>query len=245
MSPHGDRERRGLRMTMRTALDAEQGLARSLVFGVLSKARRQRLAANGQVVTLLPGALLCQKGDPGDAAYLVMEGELEVRTVSPDGRLVRLAALGRGEIAGEMAVLDGAERSADMVAARNTRLLKVARGALIEALVAEPLAAIGLIEALTGRLRATDLALEALHTLDLGGRLANLLIAEAGMQGLVSLTQGEMAHRIGASREKVNRQLGRWRADGLVSVSKAGVRLLSPDRLEVLAGHNARPSAAL
>jgi CRP/FNR family cyclic AMP-dependent transcriptional regulator len=245
MPQHGDGERRAPRMTMRAALDAEQGLARSVVFGVLSKARRQRLAASGQIVTLLPGALLCQKGDPGDSAYLVMEGELEVRTVSPDGRLVRLAALGRGEIAGEMAVLDGAERSADMVAARNTRLLKVARGALIEALVAEPLAAIGLIEALTRRLRATDLALEALHTLDLGGRLANLLIAEAGMQGLVSLTQGEMAHRIGASREKVNLQLGRWRTDGLVSVSKAGVRLLSPDRLEALAGHNERPSAAL
>jgi len=229
-------------MTMRAAPEAELGLARSIVFGVLSEVRRQRLAANGQVVTLLPGALLCQKGDPGDAAYLVLEGELEVRTVSRGGRLVRLAALGRGEIAGEMAVLDGAERSADMVAARSTRLLKVTRGALVEALIAEPLAAIALIETLTGRLRQTDQALEALHILDLGGRLASLLISEAGTHGLVSLTQGEMAHRIGASREKVNRQLGRWRIEGLVSVTRAGVRLLAPERLAAPSRSDGRPS---
>ena len=212
-------------------IEAEQGLARAMVFGALSEAARGRLAANGQVVTLSPGAILCQKGDPGDAAYLVLEGELEVRTVSARGRLVRLAALGRGEIAGEMAVLDGAARSADMVAARRTRLLKLTRGALLQALAAEPQAAIALIEALTGRLRETDEALEALHLLDLGGRLASLLVAEAGAQGIVALTQAELAHRIGASREKVNRQLGRWRREGLVSVTKAGVRVLAADKL--------------
>lgn len=212
-------------------IEAEQGLARAMVFGVLSEAARGRLAAGGQVVTLNPGAILCQKGDPGDAAYLVLEGELEVRTVSARGRLVRLAALGRGEIAGEMAVLDGAARSADMVAARRTRLLKLTRGALVEALAAEPQAAIALIEALTGRLRETDEALEALHLLDLGGRLASLLVAEAGAQGIVALTQAELAHRIGASREKVNRQLSRWRREGLVSVTKAGVRVIAAERL--------------
>jgi CRP/FNR family cyclic AMP-dependent transcriptional regulator len=212
-------------------VEAEQGLARALVFGVLSEAARQRLAAGGQVMTLSPGALLCQKGDPGDAAYLVLEGELEVRTVSARGRLVRLAALGRGEIAGEMAVLDGAARSADMVAVRRTRLLKLTRTSLMEALAAEPRAAIALIEALTRRLRETDEALEALHLLDLGGRLATLLVAEAGAHGIVALTQAELAHRIGASREKVNRQLGRWRREGLVSVTKAGVRVIALDKL--------------
>jgi CRP-like cAMP-binding protein len=189
------------------------------------------LAASGRVVALPAGALLCQKGDPGDAAWLVLEGELEVRTVSTGGRLVRLAALGRGEIAGEMAVLDGAPRSADMVATRRTRLLKLTRGALIEALLAEPPAAIALIEALSGRLRETDQALEALHLVDLAGRLASLLVDEAGPLGLVPLTQGELAHRIGASREKVNRQLGRWRREGFVSITRSGVRVLAADRL--------------
>ena len=56
-------------------------------------------------------------------------------------------------------------------------------------------------------------------------------MAEAGAQGIVALTQAELAHRIGASREKVNRQLSRWRREGLVSVTKAGVRVIAAERL--------------
>ena len=217
-------------------LDIESGLARATLFKVFSDDQRRRLAASGQLVMLQAGALLCQKGDPGDAAYLVLDGELEVRAVATNGEIVRLAGLGRGEIAGEMALLDGGERSADMVATRRTRLLKLTRAALLESLLAEPRAAIALIEALSGRLRETDEALEVSQLLDLGGRLARLLLAEAGGHGLVPLTQGELAYRIGASREKVNRKLGQWARDGLVAVTRSGVRVLSADGLRRLGG---------
>jgi CRP-like cAMP-binding protein len=218
-------------MTASEYLEIESGLSRALLFQVFSEDQRRRLAASGQVVTLPAGALLCQKGDPGDAAYLVLEGELEVRAVAANGEMVRLAALGRSELAGEMALLDGGERSADMVATRRTRLLKLTRAALLDSLLAEPRAAVALIEALSRRLRETDEALEVSQLMDLGGRLARLLLAEAGPQMLVPLTQGQLAYRIGASREKVNRKLSQWAREGLVAVTRSGVRVLSPDGL--------------
>ena len=57
-----------------------------------------------------------------------------------------------------------------------------------------------------------------------------------GGQGRVSLTQTEMARRVGASREKVNRKLHAFAAEGWVAVDAAGVRLLAPERLKALAG---------
>jgi CRP-like cAMP-binding protein len=81
------------------------------------------------------------------------------------------------------------------------------------------------------RLRAADGALEDAALLDLGGRLARLLLAEAGNGDLVALAQGEMARRIGASREKVNRKLQAWKAGDWIGIGKSGVRLLRKDKL--------------
>lgn len=218
---------------LQTVTDVEARLSRSVLFSVFPPEKLRALANAAPVLELEPGSLLCQRGDPGDAAYLILEGELEVRTLSSGGRTVRLAALSAGEIAGEMAALDGAPRSADMVASRRTRLLKIGRAMLLEALLAEPRAAVALIEALVGRIRVADAAMETQRLLDLGGRLANLLLTE-GAAGGVALTQTEMARRLGASREKVNRKLHAWANDGLIALSRSGVKLLQRDRLEAL-----------
>jgi CRP/FNR family cyclic AMP-dependent transcriptional regulator len=206
----------------------------SEVLGVLSAKASAALAARGAAVDLIAGAYLCRIGDPGDAVYVILDGEIEVRTSSPGGRDLRLVALRRGEIAGEMAALDGGLRSADMVAARRTRLWRIPRGALIEALESEPKAAVALLAEMSARLRRANAALEARVTLDLGGRLAQLLIGEQNARALIPLTQSELARRLGASREKVNRKLHDWGAKGWVEVTPAGVRLLQPRQLEDL-----------
>lgn len=204
------------------------------VLGVLSPEACAALAQRGGPVDLETGAFLCRIGDPGDAVYLILEGEIEVRASSSSGRDVRLVALGRGEIVGEMAALDGGARSADMVAARRTRLWRIPRNALIAALEAEPKAAVALLADLSGRLRRTNAALGARATLDLGGRLAQLLVAEQNGRGMIALTQSELARRLGVSRETVNRKLQAWVRDGSVEVASAGVRLLAAERLQSL-----------
>jgi CRP-like cAMP-binding protein len=197
----------------------------------LSPEARRRLAKAGTPMDVAAGALICQAGDPGDAAFVVLEGELEVRRASAGGRELRLVALGRGAVAGEMAVLDGGPRAADVAATRRTRLWRIPRAALMEALEAEPKAAVALLVELSGRLRRTNAMLEDRATLDLAGRLAQLLADERTSRGLVALTQSEMARRVGASRERVNRRLAEWAETGWVEVTRAGVRVLQPAAL--------------
>jgi CRP-like cAMP-binding protein len=204
------------------------------LFQRLAVETRARLASGGVLVSLDPRARLFAKGDKGDALYVVLEGEVEVRLSSEGGRDVRIAALGAGSVIGEMAALDGGPRSADVDAVRRTRLLRIPRDAVLEALEAEPKALIELVTEMSRRLREADAALEDAALLDLGGKLARMLLREAGDGALVSLTQVEMARRIGASREKVNRKLHEWSAEGWISLGRSGVRLVKRAALEGL-----------
>ncbi len=207
-------------------------LAASTVFGLLSDRARERLAGAGGAYALEPGEVLCHAGDPGEAMFIVLEGEVEVRATSSGGRDVRFVALGAGAIVGEMAVLDGGPRSAEVAAIRRTRLWRIGRAALLEALENEPKAAVALVAELSRRLRGANDALEANRLLDLGGRLARLLLEERNARGVVALTQTEMARRLGASREKANRKLHAWAKAGWVELLPIGVRLVQPERID-------------
>ncbi|MGE3143572.1 MAG: Crp/Fnr family transcriptional regulator [Hyphomonadaceae bacterium] len=211
----------------------EAALARSPLFRGLSPEARRRLAAEGAPLALEPGAQLFAKGDEGDALFIVLEGEMEVRASSEGGRDVRIAALGAGSVIGEMAVIDGDPRSADVCASRRSRLLKIGRGPALAALTGEPQALIELVVEMSRRLRATDALLEDAALLDLGGKLARLMLAEAAGDR-VTLTQTEIARRIGASREKVNRKLHEWAGLGWVKIDRSGAKILRRAELEAL-----------
>ncbi len=213
---------------------AMAALAASRVFGVLDPVALAGLAGSGQLVALEHGASLFLRGDDGDAAFVLLEGELEIRTLSEEGRELRIAALNGGAVVGEMSVLDGAPRSADVVGARRSTLWRLPRAAVLAALEAHPRAAIALLVELSGRLRAANAQLELASRRRLDNQLAALLVAEQNRQGFVVMAQTEMARRIGFSREKVNRQLHRWSAAGWLAVERRGVRLLQRKALQQL-----------
>ena len=157
------------------------------IFGVLHPRSLRQLAATGHLLHLERGASLFLKGDDGDAAFILLEGELEVRAVSKEGRELRITALNSGELIGEMAVLDGGPRSADVIASRNCRLWRLPRAAVLAALRVNAEAALKLLAELSRRLRAANTALELASRRTLEGQLAALLIAEKNRLGFVAL----------------------------------------------------------
>jgi CRP-like cAMP-binding protein len=142
-------------------------------------------------------------------------------------------------VIGEMAVLDGGVRSADICAIRRSRFLRITRDQAIAALESEPKALLKLLAELSRRLRLANTSLEDAQLLDLGGRLAQRLLEEAGDGAVVTLTQTEIARRIGASREKVNRKLHEWCDEGWIAMGRAGIKLVARDKLQALI-HEAR-----
>jgi len=180
---------------------------------------------------LEPAEILFRRGDTPDAMFIVLEGEVEVLAVFANGRQLRYAVAGPGAVVGEMGALDGKPRSADIVAIRRTQLWRIPRAALLSALEDETQAALALIAALGARLRTANGLLHEAALQDLGGRLAHLLINESRGSGIVALTQAEMARRVAASREKVNRKLAEFAAQKIVSLSRSGVRVLAREKL--------------
>jgi len=214
--------------------NVEAALAKAELMAALTEATRKRLAKQGVPCTVDPGQLLFSKGDKGDALYILLEGEVEVRSSTEAGKDVRIASLKPYSLIGEMAVLDGGVRSADICAIRRSRFLRISRDQAINALESEPKALLKLVAEMSRRLRHADAALEDAHTLDLGGRLALRLLDEAGDSTSVTLTQTEIARRIGASREKVNRKLHEWVDEGWIAMSRAGIKLVAREKLKAL-----------
>ena len=82
-----------------------------------------------EVVKVPPFGTVVNKGDHGDALFMVLEGEVRAR-VMIGGQETTLATLGVGECFGELAILDQGPRSADVIANQPSILIKVSAGAL-------------------------------------------------------------------------------------------------------------------
>jgi CRP-like cAMP-binding protein len=158
------------------------------------------------------GATVFQRGDSADDVYLITSGLLRISVGSADGRELAFRVVGPGEMVGEIGVLDGSRRSADVTALRQSVVLGLGRSALQRLLATRPAIASGIIRFLCARLRDTSEQLEALALQRIETRLARLLLrlalAAEPVRGEVELTldlsQGEIATLIGASRPKVN-----------------------------------------
>jgi CRP-like cAMP-binding protein/polyferredoxin len=72
------------------------------------------LRRGGGEMELPADEVVIRRGDPGDAVYIILEGQVEVRLRAADGRHLSLATLGPGEMFGELSVLRGAPASADV-----------------------------------------------------------------------------------------------------------------------------------
>lgn len=197
-------------------------LRRSGILRVLPYERLLELASEMRPVDLESEAYLFLQEEPGDSLYLVERGRLRVFRTTPDGREVSLAHLSAGDIIGEMALLDGLERSASVQALEPSRLWRLDRQAFTRVLQEDPRLAVELLELLARRLREANRHLEEAAGGPVVVRLARLLQRMSGGSpapaAVVSLrlTQQELANLAGTTRESVNRGLQRLQRQGIV-----------------------------
>ncbi len=141
------------------------------LLGALGQEAVARLRAAGHEVRIPSGTLLIAEGEPADAMYLVVEGELAVtkRAGSTD---LPVATVGAGAVQGEMAVLEGGLRTASVRALTDARLVRVARDDLLALLAADAEMTAALLGAMARRLRSTETLLAEQDRLAALGRLA-------------------------------------------------------------------------
>jgi CRP-like cAMP-binding protein len=171
------------------------------------------------------GTVLAAQDRPGDGLYIVYSGRVKVVMYGANGREVTLAILRPGEVFGELSMLDGAPRSATVVAMTDARLLALPREDFMRHLQRHPQIALNLLGELARRLRRADETIVGLALQDVEVRLvrtlARLAHEEGGVQGQEGLvlrrrpTQQELANMVGSSRETVSRTLAAMARQGL------------------------------
>ncbi|MDT7574762.1 MAG: hypothetical protein QOH17_1095, partial [Pseudonocardiales bacterium] len=121
-------------------------LSEVALFANLPDAGLRELAALARPVSVPAGTVLFERGDPGDALYVVRSGRLEALI---DDEVVREA--GRGEVLGELALLTGCPRTATVRARRDAEVYAVRRADL-DLLLSDPASARALVHHLAARI---------------------------------------------------------------------------------------------
>jgi CRP/FNR family transcriptional regulator, cyclic AMP receptor protein len=176
------------------------------------------------------GAMILTADQPGEMAYVILEGTLKVSTIESNGRELTLALLGPGEVVGELAVADRAGRSADVTALEPSVLVWLDRGTFVQLRRDIPAVTENLLRLLARRLRLANAQLQAMATLDVHGRVARQLLALAGALGEdlpdgssripLRITQSDLAALVGATRVRVNEVLVGFTRRRLIAVDR-------------------------
>ena len=213
----------------------------SLLFSGLDIADLEALLALANQRSCKARKIVCRKGEPGHELFIVLTGKLKVCTTSTFGKEAILGLIEDGEIFGEMALIDGQERSANVIAVQDTQLLVILRKDFLPFLETHPKACMGLLMAMTQRLRKMDVLVEDLRFLDLKDRLAKTLArlarehgrteAGGGIRIDFKISQEELGSLVGATRENVNKLIRVWVEEGVLETSQSRLIVRQPDRL--------------
>ena len=192
------------------------------------------------------GATICSKGDVGNSLYAVISGTVKISTSSAEGRSAILNLIGTGEVFGEIALLDGRERTTDAIANSDCELFVIDRREFIPFLHGQPALAMKFIVLLCERLRWTSEHVEQIILQDLPGRVASALIRlterhlPSSGGSSITVTQQEISEMVGMSRESINKQLRAWETRNWVRLEHGAIVVLDAAQLQALAEAGSR-----
>ncbi len=183
--------------------------------------------------------------ETGSALFVIIQGKLKVSRVSDDGKEVILTILGESDFFGEMAILDGLTRSANVTAMEDAELFIIQRSEFLNLLQLHPEIAIALLQELTQRLRAADMKIKSLSLKDAEGKVATVILQLADdigkiKQGTVEIEklpfQHDLANMAGTSRETISRTLHSFAKKGMVELDGSRLRIMDYEKFKELYG---------
>ncbi len=196
------------------------------LFRPLEPRSLDKLAGVIRTVKLASGQILFSEGDASNGCYCIAGGAVKVSLFSQDGDETLLAVLGKGDIIGEMALVDRLPRSATVSALKDAELGFINTAEFERLADANTQIYRAMLCVLSRRIRdANDL--KASQQKPLNARIAQVLLklsegfGEKLPDGRLLIrqkfSQAQLGQMAGCARENVNRQLTRWKRDKLVS----------------------------
>jgi CRP/FNR family cyclic AMP-dependent transcriptional regulator len=215
-------------------------LARLAFFQGADPALLAKAARSATWLTCGPGEAVLDFGDLSQDVFLIAHGTVRALVRTPLGQEMIIGDLAAGDIFGEVAAIDGATRSASVVALRATRLCRLPAAKFMDIALHAPSVGLRLLQILATRLRREDQRLFELATLPARERLAAelLRLSRPRPDGSRIISppppQHVLAARIGVRRETISLALSSLAQRGLVKSSLRGIALPLPDALRAV-----------
>lgn len=179
----------------------------------------------------------------GSTMFVILSGRVKISRISDDGREVILSILSDGDFFGEMSLLDGHTRSANVTAIEDSELLVIRREEFLQMLRDYPQIAINLLKELAQRIRKSDEHIKSLSLQDATGRVASTLLRiaeDSGVfrQGQVEILelplQQDLANMAGTSRETISRVIKSLSVQGYLKKQGGKIIILDYDRFQMM-----------
>jgi CRP-like cAMP-binding protein len=225
-----------------SARTAKAVLQKNVLFRGLSEAALWRLASLATRRSYPKGAVIFAQGQPGDALFGVIAGQVRISASGTAGQEVFLNIMEPGDAFGEVAVMDGLPRTAGASALEDTAVIVIKRSDFLRLLEAEPKLAIQLLRLLCERLRWTSALVEETAFLAGPARLAKRLLILASLHGRstsvgeleLRISQADLARFLNISRQIVNQNLREWLGHGWVGLGNSRIVIRNPEALRRL-----------
>lgn len=225
-------------------------LGRAAHFRLLPAAERRRLLGRCRERALRRGEVLFAEGAACRGLFVLVDGQVELRQVSPSGREQVLHSEGPGATLGEAPLFDREGYVASAVATAPTRVLFVPRAEVVALFPRHPAVALSLLATLARRVRHFAELAGSLTFRPVPERIARHIVSAAGGPGRripaglavdLALTQEQLAARVGTVRELVARALSQLEKSGVIARERSRIVIRDPARLLRLARGDGDP----
>jgi CRP/FNR family transcriptional regulator, cyclic AMP receptor protein len=206
-------------------VDVERAMATAPIFSGVARQQVRELARSGQVRRFRRGTYICHQGDEADDVYFLVDGRVEISSVSPTGTRVLHATVDLPQFLGELGLFGRLPRSADLLALDDSDVWAGDGDQFVEFVTAQPAAARQVLAALARQVHEHQAFVDDLLFLDLKGRVAKRLLqmstptlAELPRDGtpIAPITHADLASLCGGSRENVSRIVKELERRGLI-----------------------------
>jgi CRP/FNR family transcriptional regulator, cyclic AMP receptor protein len=211
--------------------------------GALPEEALDRLFQAGHTKGFAKGQTIYQRGDPGDYVLVILSGRIKITNIGPGAREMLHNVLAPGDVHGEIALLDGGERTATATALEDTQAFLLFRRDLIPILRSNPDSLLEIVTMLCERVRHLSQSLEDAHR-SMQGRLVAALLRLVRQHGRrtkegvlidLDLTQRDLGNYAGLSRENTSRLLAALSRSEVLALVDNGILVKSEADLEKLA----------
>jgi len=193
---------------------------------------------SSRIRALEKGEILFSQTDPADTVYIVRSGCIAIFLATLEGRELVINEMHAGDCFGELSLITDQPRSTGALARQSSEVISIPRDIFLKGLEAEPELMRRVLETTALRLRVSSERESALAFLDSSARIAKVLLQldqQADDEGVINVTQEDLAQYVGLARQTVAQTLGEWRRVGWVETGRVRIVVKDREALERLA----------